>query len=324
MTISSKIGFISGIFIFIYFILFTDLDPDNPNITYTAAIASLMALWWITEAIPLAATSLIPFVLFPLLGVLGGEEIASSYFNSVIFLFLGGFMLALAMEEWNLHKRIALKIINLFGGSPGSIVTGFMIATAFLSMWISNTATALMMLPIGLAIINKMENEFGQESTKNFSITLLLSIAYACSLGGIATLIGTPPNLAFVRIYQIIFPEAPIVSFGSWMLLALPVSVCMLIFTSFLLTKVFYKFDKNLRIDPSFIKEEYIKLGKTSFEEKTVAVIFSLTALLWIFRADLNLGFVILPGWQNILSFPGYINDGTIAIGMSLLLFFIP
>jgi sodium-dependent dicarboxylate transporter 2/3/5 len=199
-----------------------------------------------------------------------------------------------------------------------------MVATAFLSMWISNTATALMMLPIGLAIIHKMENEFGEETTKNFSITLMLSIAYACSLGGIGTLIGTPPNLAFVRIYQIIFPEAPVISFGSWMLLAVPISIVMLIFTSFMLTKVFYKFDKNLRIDSTFIKEEYIKLGKISFEEKTVALVFAVTALLWIFRADLNFGFLLIPGWQNILPFPDYINDGTVAIGMSLLLFFIP
>ena len=324
MILSSKIGFISGLLVFIYLILFSDLDSSNPRVTYTAAVASLMAIWWMTEAIPLAATSLLPFVLFPLMGVLGGEAIASSYFNSVIFLFLGGFLLALAMEEWDLHRRIALRIINLFGGSPSSIVIGFMVATAFLSMWISNTATALMMLPIGLAIIHKMENEFGEETTKNFSITLMLSIAYACSLGGIGTLIGTPPNLAFVRIYQIIFPEAPVISFGSWMLLAVPISIVMLIFTSFMLTKVFYKFDKNLRIDSTFIKEEYIKLGKISFEEKTVALVFAVTALLWIFRADLNFGFLLIPGWQNILPFPDYINDGTVAIGMSLLLFFIP
>ncbi|OGU72826.1 MAG: sodium:dicarboxylate symporter [Ignavibacteria bacterium RBG_16_34_14] len=324
VTLSSKIGFISGLLVFLFIILFTNLEPSNPKVTYTAASAVLMAIWWMTEAIPLAATSLLPFILFPLMGVLKGEEIASSYFNSVIFLFLGGFLLALAMEEWGLHKRIALKIINQFGGSPSSIVIGFMIATAFLSMWISNTAAALMMLPIGLAIIHKMEKEFGEETTKNFSITLMLSLAYACSLGGIATLIGTPPNLAFIRIYKIIFPEAPAISFGSWMLLAIPISILMLIFTSFLLSKVFYKFDKNLRIDPAFIKEEYLKLGKATFEEKTVAVVFGITALLWIFRADLNLGFIQIPGWQKVLPFPDYIDDGTVAIGMSFLLFFIP
>lgn len=324
MKFSSKAGLITGLVLFTYILLFTELDPSNPKITGTAAVAALMAIWWMTEAIPLAATSLIPFILFPLLGVLKGEEIASSYFNSVIFLFLGGFLLALAMEEWNLHKRIALRIINFFGGSPSSIVVGFMIASAFLSMWISNTATALMMLPIGLAIIHKLEDEFGEETTKNFSITLMLGLAYSCSLGGIATLIGTPPNLAFIRIYQILYPEAPAISFGSWMFLAMPVTVLMLFFTSFLLIKVFYKFDKKLHLDPSFIKEEYLKLGKTTFEEKTVSVVFIFTALLWIFRSDLNLGFILIPGWQKILPFPDYLDDGTIAIGMSLLLFFIP
>lgn len=324
MRLSSKIGLVIGAAVFLCILVFINLDPASPKVTYTAAVASLMAIWWMTEAIPLAATSLIPLILFPLLGILNGEEIAGEYINSVIFLFLGGFMLALAMEEWDLHRRIALKIINTLGGSPASIVIGFIIATAFLSMWISNTATALMMLPIGLAIIRKMENEFSAETTKNFSITLMLSIAYACSIGGIGTLIGTPPNLVFVRIYQIVFPEAPVISFGSWMIIALPISILMLVLISFLLLKVFFKFDKNLKVDPHFIKEEYLKLGKITFEEKTVAIIFGTTALLWIFRGDLNFGFIVIPGWERILPYPGYINDGTIAIGMALLLFLIP
>jgi sodium-dependent dicarboxylate transporter 2/3/5 len=324
LKLSSKIGLIAGTAAFFYILLFINLDPSNPKVTYTAAVAALMAIWWMTEAIPLAATSLIPFILFPLLGILTGDEISGAYINSVIFLFLGGFLLALAMEEWDLHRRIALKIINTLGGSPQSIVVGFIIATAFLSMWISNTDTALMMLPIGMAIIHKMEKEFGSETTKNFSITLMLSIAYACSLGGIGTLIGTPPNLVFIKVYQIIFPEAPAISFGSWMIIALPISILMLIFTSLVLLKVFFKFDKNLHVDPGFIKEEYFKLGKITFEEKTVAFVFGLTALLWIFRGNLNFGFTIIPGWSNILPYPEYINDGTVAISMALLLFLIP
>ena len=324
MRLSSKIGLVAGVAASLYILFFINLDSSNLKVTYTAAIAVLMAIWWMTEAIPLAATSLIPLILFPLFGILTGEEIAGEYINSVIFLFLGGFLLALAMEEWDLHKRIALKIINTLGGSPASIVVGFIIATAFLSMWISNTATALMMLPIGLAIVRKMENEFGAEAAKNFSITLMLSIAYSCSIGGIGTLIGTPPNLVFIRIYKIIFPEAPAISFGSWMIIALPISILMLIFISIILLKVFFKFDKNIRVDPGFIKEEYLKLGKITFEEKTVALVFGLTALLWIFRGNLNLGFTEIPGWANILPYPNYINDGTVAIGMALLLFLIP
>ena len=324
MKLSSKIGLLVGAAAFLYITLFVNLDPSNPKITYTMAVAALMAIWWMTEAIPLAATSLVPLILFPLFGILKGEETAGAYINSIIFLFLGGFLLALAMEEWGLHKRIALKIITLFGGSPGSIITGFMIATAFLSMWISNTATAIMMLPIGLAIIQKMETEFGEERVKNFSIILMLSIAYSCSLGGIATIIGTPPNLVFLRVSKIIFPSAPVISFASWMLFAVPISILMLLFTSFMLTKVFFKFDKKLVINPGFIKEEYRKLGKISFEEITIGLVFGITALLWVFRADLNFGFIKIPGWQNILPYPNFINDGTIAVTMALILFFIP
>jgi solute carrier family 13 (sodium-dependent dicarboxylate transporter), member 2/3/5 len=324
LTSSSKIGFISGVIAFLCFLFFIDLDPSNPALTYTAAIALLMAVWWMTEALPLSATALIPLILFPFSGILSGDEIAGAYINSVIFLFLGGFLLALAMEEWGLHRRIALKIITLFGGSPASIVLGFMASAAFLSMWISNTATAVMMLPIAMAIIHKMENEFGDVRTKNFSITLMLSIAYSCSIGGIATLIGTPPNLAFVRILQIIFPEAPVISFGTWMLLALPITFMMLSFTAFLLIKVFYRFDKDLVIEPGFIKSEYQKLGKISFEESVIGIVFGVTAFLWIFRTELNLGFITIPGWGNIFSAPGFINDGTVAITMAMLLFIIP
>lgn len=323
MNTIRKIGLAAGIIAAAVILIFVDIDPQKPELTKMAAVVVLMAFWWITEAIPLAATSLIPLILFPLLGLLGGEETATCYINSVIFLFLGGFLLAIAMEEWGLHTRIALKIITLFGGSPASIIMGFMTAAAFLSMWISNTATAVMMLPIGLAIIGKMENEFGEASTKNFAITLLLAIAYSCTLGGIGTLIGTPPNLAFVKIYGILFPEAPAISFGTWMILAIPIALIMLMFVAFLLIKVFFKFDDKLQIDKSFIRNEYNKLGKVSFEEKTIGMLFGSAALLWIFRSELKLGFLTIPGWQNIFTAPEFINDGTVAITMALLLFLI-
>ncbi|HSP87797.1 MAG TPA: DASS family sodium-coupled anion symporter, partial [Ignavibacteriaceae bacterium] len=241
----------------------------------------------------------------------------------VIFLFLGGFLLALAMEKWNLHKRIALRIIMLFGGSATSIIFGFIAATAFISMWISNTATALMMLPIAMAIIYKLENEFGKDKTKNFSVALMLSIAYCASIGGIATPIGTPPNLAFMKIFKIVFPQAPSVSFGTWMLIAVPISLLILLFTSFILLKVFYPVGK-LNINKNFINDEYKKLGKINFEESIVGIVFSLTSLLWIFRADLNLSFIVIPGWQNLFPFPDFLNDGIVAIAMSFILFLIP
>lgn len=324
MNLKQKIGLFTGIILFLLFDFIIELNPAQPEITTMAAIALLMAVWWITEAVPLAATSLIPLILFPLLNLLPGDEIASAYMNSVIFLFLGGFLLAIAMEKWGLHKRIALRIIMVFGGTPNAIIFGFMVSAAFLSMWISNTATAVMMLPIALAIISKIENDFGDEKSKNFSRCLLLTIAYSCTLGGIATLVGTPPNLALVRITKIMFPASPDISFGKWMLLALPISIVMLFLMNILLTKFIFRLDKKVRIEKEFLRKEYHSLGKFSFEEKLITIIFSLTALLWIFRTDLDFGLFQIPGWANIFNTPAFIDDGTVAITMAFILFLIP
>ncbi len=324
MTTSKKVGLLTGLIIFAAIIIFANLDPANNNVTIMAAIAALMAIWWVTEAVPLAATSLIPLVFFPLFGLLSGDEIASSYINSIIFLFLGGFMIALSMERWELHKRIALKIINIFGGSPVKIIIGFMISGAALSMWISNTATAIMLLPIALAIIAKMENEFGEKKVSHFSVTILLGIAYSCTLGGVSTIVGTPPNMVFIKMLNILFPAAPEISFGQWMLLGVPVSLFMLIISALLLTKIYFKVDKNLNVDKRFIREEYDKLGSATFEQKTVSIIFAITAFLWIFRSDLNIGIITIPGWSNLFKSSEFINDGTVAITMALLLFLIP
>ncbi len=199
-----------------------------------------------------------------------------------------------------------------------------MVSAAFLSMWISNTVTAIMMLPIAIAIISRMENQFGKESTHNFTLALLLGVAYACTLGGMATLVGTPPNLVFVKTLNIMFPEAPEISFGNWMLMALPITLIMIFVMSLILTKVIYKFDHSLKVNSEFIKEEYLKLGKMSFEEKAVSIIFAFTAFLWIFRTDINIGIFKIYGWSNIFSHSNFINDGTVAITMAFILFLIP
>ncbi len=183
-------------------------NPDSPLIGKTLAVALIMAVWWITEIVPLAVTSLLPVVLFPLLGIMDGGKVSSSYFNHVIFLFIGGFVIALAMQRWDLHRRIAIKILLLTGISPGRILLGFMISTAFLSMWISNTATTMMMIPILLSIILKLEELVGK-NVASYTTGLLLGVAYSASIGGIATLVGTPPNLSFSRIFRFIFPMPP-------------------------------------------------------------------------------------------------------------------
>jgi sodium-dependent dicarboxylate transporter 2/3/5 len=200
------LGLVGGGLAALLILSFSDLQPGNPTVTRTAAVAVLMAVWWMTEAIPIPATALLPVALFPLLGIMSGQTVASMYFNNVIFLFIGGFVMALAMQKWNLHRRIALRILQLIGVSPKRIVLGFMTATFFLSMWISNTATTMMMIPMAMAINAKLKETFGREKMSRFSIGLLIGIAYAASIGGTATLIGTPPNLAFSRIFKISFP----------------------------------------------------------------------------------------------------------------------
>ncbi len=305
-------------------ILFTDLDPENRNVTYTFAIALLMALWWVFESIPLAATALLPVALFPLFGVVDGKTISSMYFNHLIFLFIGGFLMAFAMERWNLHRRIALKILIFFGISPGRILFGFMFATWFLSMWMSNTATAMMMVPIALSIILKLEESLGKKKVRKYSIGLLLSIAYSASIGGISTLVGTPPNLSFARIVNIIFPKMTEISFADWFLFAMPVSILLFV-SAWLLLYFMYKPKthwNNLQI--SEFKNEYNLLGKPKIEERIVFVLFIILACLWIFRSGFNIQSVVIPGWARLFKMPDYINDGTVAIFIALILFIIP
>ena len=283
-----------------------------------------MAIWWVTDAIPLFATALIPLVLYPLLGIMAGHDTAPIYFNSTIVLFLGGFMIALTMEKWNLHRRIALNIIHAVGGGPARIVLGFMVAAAFLSMWISNTATAVMMVPIGLAICLQIEGGAGREGAHSLSVGLMLGIAYGCTVGGLMTLVGTPPNLSFVRIFEILFPDAPAIAFGQWLVMAFPIGVIMLVVAWLLVTQVFHRVPDDVGIDQTVVGTERRRLGSISFEERAVLGVFVATALLWVFRVDLQLGFLTLPGWSRLLPDPSLIDDGTVAIALASVLFLIP
>ncbi|MEM9556949.1 MAG: SLC13 family permease [Acidobacteriota bacterium] len=324
-----RIGFWLGLVVFGLTLSAGSVAPDQPLVARMAAVALLMAIWWISDAVPLAATSLLPLVLYPLLGIMSGKEVAPVYVNYVIFLFLGGFLIALAMERWNLHKRIALSIIGLVGGSPALLVLGFMIATAFLSMWISNTATAIMMLAIGLAVIRAEEESFGEPAVANLSIALLLGIAYSASAGGLATLVGTPPNLSLVRIFELTFPRAADAgvsfSFGQWMLLALPLSVLLLTTIWLLITQVFFRSPPELHLSSNTVESERRKLGALTREQAVILGVFVATAVLWVFRNDLTLGASFrIPGWSNLLTNGDLLDDGTIAIAMALLLFLVP
>ena len=320
------VGLILGPTLFFMVLFLFDLDPARPSVTRTAASAILIATWWITEALPIPVTSMLPLVLFPILGIMKGKEVASTYMNSSIFLFMGGFMIALTIERWGLHKRIALNILKLLGDRPRRLILGFMIATAGLSMWISNTATTMMMLPIALAIVSRAEEGALDNRLKvNFPLALMLAIAYSASIGGIGTLIGTPPNLAFSRIFTISFPEAPPISFLEWLLAALPLVVVFLAISWLLLTRVLVPVP-NIAFAGSreLINDELKRIGPASISESRVAIVFAATAFLWITRSTIDLGFIRIPGWSDLLGLKGLIDDGTVAIAMATLLFALP
>ncbi|NJK85985.1 MAG: SLC13 family permease [Bacteroidales bacterium] len=228
------------------------------------------------------------------------------------------------MERWNLHKRIAFSIILFMGSKPDKVIFGFMVASAFLSMWMSNTATAVLILPIGLAFISKMEESFGNEVTQPVTVTLLLAIAYGCSIGGVATLVGTPTNLAFVEIYSNLFPGEKEFTFGQWFQIGLPFSIISLIVSWFLLLKVVFPVKGSFMLDKEIVRNELKNMGKIQYEEKVVIAIGTITVLLWIFRNDLVLGNFIVPGWVHLWKGFENFNDTTIAIFMSLMLFIIP
>jgi sodium-dependent dicarboxylate transporter 2/3/5 len=280
----------------------------------TTAVGALMATWWISEAIPIAATALIPLVLFPLLGILPIGDTAPAYANPLIFLFLGGFVIALAMERWNLHRRIALAVVRVMGVKPKRLVLGFMVATAFLSMWVSNTATAVMMVPIALSVVHLVrpgaEYGEGQPLDFNFAISLMLGVAYAASIGGLATLIGTPPNALLAGFMLETYGIE--IGFAQWMVVGVPLTVVALPLSWLVLTSFVYPI--RIREIPGgreTIDREYRALGPISTAEKAVAAVFVATAALWVTRPLLE---ETIPG----------IHDTVIAIAAALVLFLIP
>jgi solute carrier family 13 (sodium-dependent dicarboxylate transporter), member 2/3/5 len=310
--IKQKTGLWTGIICFGIILLLPAPETMEPAAWRVTALGTLMAIWWITEAIPIAATSLLPIVLLPVLEVQSISASTAPYANPLIFLFMGGFMIAIAMQRWNLHKRIALNIVSFIGTKPSSILIGFIIASAFLSMWVSNTATALMMLPIALSIIQLAKSNGGEQSAldSNFNLVLVLCIAYACNIGGVGTLIGTPPN-ALAAGYMLETYGLD-VSFVKWMIAGLPIVIIGLPLMYLILSKLVYPVSlKELPGGESLIKNELVKLGKINTPEKRVSIVFGVTALLWITR----------PLISNIIP---EISDAGIAIAAGVSLFLIP
>jgi len=283
-----------------------------------------MAIWWVSETIPLAVTALLPIVLFPALGVLDGKAVSEVYINHIIFVYIGGFMMALAMEKWNLHKRIALKLLVFIGVSPGRILLGFMATSAFLSMWISNTATTMMMIPIVISVVVSLEENLSGKSMTRYATGLFLAIAYSASIGGMSTLVGSPTNLVCPRILTLLYPGAPEISFSSWMVFALPISVVMLVVVWMVIYLIFKPGKRWEHLDKEHFRKAYIKLGKASQEERIVFVLFLILALLWITRTGIAFNGFTIPGWAKIFNAPAFINDGTVAVFISIILFIVP
>lgn len=305
------------------------LDAKQPLLNPMAAVLAIMAIWWITEAIPIAVTSLLPLVMFPVLGIPPGSLAAHEYGNPLIFLFLGGFLIALAIEDSGLHRRAALRIILAVGDNPRGIVLGFMMAGGLLSMWLSNTATTIMLLPIALNVLEQADaTNLTEETKRRFGVSLMLSLAYSASIGGMATLVGTPPNLIFKGFFEKAYPNDPPIGFVAWMVRALPLSLVFLVITWLLLTHVLFRLEvKSFFGGREVVREQLAKLGPMRVVEWRMMIVFAATALLWILREPTpGYGWGPLLGWGDANKVAGSksVDEGTVAIAIAMLCFLIP
>jgi sodium-dependent dicarboxylate transporter 2/3/5 len=289
MRLSKKIGLLLGPILFLIVVNSPDLLEGKETANAVIATALWMVVWWITEAVSISVTALLPLILFPLLNVMNINNVGANYGSPIIFLFFGGFVLALALEKVNLHKRIALNIIRITGTTPNKVVLGFMIATASLSMWISNTASTVVMLPIAMSVIGLLINDDDgfTKSDRNFALSVMLGIAFSANAGGIATVIGTPPNSVLIGLLENEYNIE--ISFLKWMTLGLPFSIILLAICYVVLVKWMFP-NKQLQFKASkeVITQELSKLGPTSGKEKMVLAIFGVTVFLWIFRTVIN------------------------------------
>lgn len=290
------------------------IELVSPKGDHVIAVAVWMLIWWITEAVSISVTALLPLLLFPLLKILPIAEVGANYGSPIVFLFFGGFVMALALEKVNLHRRIALNIIKLTGTTPNRVILGFMIATASLSMWISNTASTVVMLPIALSVISLLINDEDgfTKNDKNFALSVMLGIAFSANAGGIATVIGTPPNSVLIGLLENEYNTE--ISFLKWMTLGLPFSTIMIAISYLVLVKwMFPNRDLKFNASKEVIQQELKKLGPTSRKEKMVLVIFAITVFLWIFRTLINSIFPTLG-----------LSDTMISIFAAISLFAVP
>jgi sodium-dependent dicarboxylate transporter 2/3/5 len=306
------IGLILGPLVFSLILLFFEADGLSVEAKCILASTAWMAVWWVTECVPISVTALLPIVLFPLTGGMDLSTTTAAYGHKLVFLFVGGFMIALAIEKWHLHKRLALNIIRMTGSNKSRVILGFMLATAFLSMWISNTATSIMILPVGLAIISQLKDDPNTKENENeiFGKSLMIAIAYSASIGGMATLIGTPPNMVLAGVVEESYGIK--LNMFDWMKFGVPLSSFLLMICWVYLTKIAFKFkNEEFSAGRDEILRQIKKLGSFSNEEIKVLIVFTLTALGWISRGSIEKIFPL-------------IDDTIIAIFFAVILFIIP
>jgi sodium-dependent dicarboxylate transporter 2/3/5 len=304
----------------LYFCLINQGLTDDQS--KTAAVLLWVGFWWMTEPVNLYITSLLPLVLLPLLNVMTFKDVAPHYMEEVIFLFIGGFLFAFAMEKWNLHNRIALGIIAKVGHTPTTLLFGVMGAAFFISMWINNTATTAMLIPAVLAIVAQVESKNGNG---RIAVPLLIGLAFSASIGGMATLIGTAPNMIFLSQYEAYFPNEKTVSFADWMLFALPIAL-LIFFACFIILKFLHR--KVLRetvLDKHLSEKMFSDLGKKSYEEKWMIFFFILIVVLWFFLKDISFGSFTLYGWPHYLGIKNeQLTEAWVAMVIVMFLFFVP
>jgi solute carrier family 13 (sodium-dependent dicarboxylate transporter), member 2/3/5 len=307
----------------VMFWLFIDLDKTNHQVSLMAGVAIWMCTWWFTEAVGLAVTALVPVFVIPILGIADVKSVSQQYSDSIIFLFIGGFMLAFAIEKWHFHKRIALKILSIVGKNPATILFGVMLSTYLISNWISNTATTMMLFSAVFALIHETKH-YITKNDHRFAAALLLGLAFSATIGGMATPVGTPPNMYFFKTYKAAFPGNTDLNFLKWSYIGYPISFVFLLTTFFVLNFYFLRKKVELSIEKKYFIESYAKLGKFSWEEKWVFALFIACILLWFTRADIDFGNFVFKGWGNIFVVPKFIDDSFVALMAALLLFLIP
>ena len=317
VTIALLLGFI---------LCFIEIGGDR-KINQMAAIALWIASLWLTELIPLVVTAFFPLFLLPMFGIVSSKSTATSYMNDTIILFISGMLMALALERWDLHRRFSLKILSWCGAKPGNLLLGMMCATFFLSMFVSNTATALMMVPNAISVCESLERQslpqFRHEA-KMFGMAVMLGIAYAANVGGMASLIGTPPNLVFQAQLALLFPDAPEITFADWIGFGLPIGFVIMVITWLYLRFLYLRNFQGAVADRGIFVEQYNAMGPWSQEQLTVSIFFSALAILWIFRRDLDFSSFTIKGWSNIFPESSFISDGTIGMTFAVAMFLTP